>query len=79
MNKFEEGQNVWWLIKSNSQGFIAATIQEAIINGVEKSGFYKITNGAGCGSIAIPDDLFPTKKDALNAAIRVLQERLFNE
>ena len=79
MNKYLDGQHVWWLSRSNTPLFFACAIQSATIEKIEESEFLTIRNGAGCLTTVPPDDVFPTKKDALNAAIRKFQEALFND
>ena len=79
MNKYKEGDHVWWLTPSHTPHFVAVAVQQVLVLKIQSQGIYLVKNVQEQSVILLDSQLYATKKDALNACIRQLQEALFNE
>lgn len=79
MSKFIDGQHVWRIVRTNEKLSVGVTIESGTIETIQESTFYCVRTYRGDFVTALPGDLFANRKDALNEAIRKLQEQLFND
>lgn len=79
MSKYREGDHVWWLTPSDTPHFVAVAVQQVLILKEQSPDVYIVKNPAQQFVTLLSSQLYQSKKDALNAGIRRLQEILFNE
>lgn len=79
MGKFKEGDYAWWLTPSNTPHFIAVAVQQVLILKEQSKDVYIVKNAAEQDTVLLSSQLYLSKRDALNACVRQLQEIMFNE
>lgn len=79
MNQFATGSYVWWVSTTFQSNYIEITVENVLVLEPTQDGSYRVkTEHKACYTIP-SNELYPVKKDALNVAVRRLQEKLFNE
>lgn len=79
MGNFKEGDLAWWLTPSNTPHFIAVAIQQVLVLKQESPDVYMVKNVQNQFVTLLSSQMYLSKKDALNACVRQLQEIMYNE